>query len=98
MPEIDPLTIDVVRKLINHDNPLRPDENGKNGWCLQHTGHESRIKNLEELNGGIMGDIKKTDNRVNGMIGRLNVILGGIVVACVMLAINMVLGFVRIPH
>ena len=51
--------------------------------CKEHTGCVARIEHLE-------GESETMRNRVDKIFSRINLILGGIVVSCVMLVINLV--------
>jgi len=63
--------------------------------CEDHSGCIERIRNLETQDKeqwDKMAKIEdKIDNKFNAFSNRLNVILGGIVVACIMLAINILI-------
>jgi hypothetical protein len=54
-----------------------------NALCKAHSGIVARIEHLE-LESEKMGD------KLNKIFNRINIILGGIVVSCVMLVINLV--------
>jgi len=59
--------------------------------CLDHSGLKNRINNLEEANVSQWTEIGKTDDKVNNIMLRLNVVLGGVAVTCVMLCVNLIL-------
>lgn len=54
------------------------------GTCLDHSGCIARISILEH-------DVAKADNKINEIFTRLNVILGGTVVACLLLVVNILI-------
>jgi len=56
--------------------------------CTEHSGFIARIKGLEGENKTQWDRIGKMNDKMDAIFTRLNIILGGIVVACVMLAIN----------
>lgn len=62
--------------------------------CNEHTGCVERIKHLEGQDDEMWKKLAKIedkiDNKFNAFSNRLNVILGGIVVACIMLAANII--------
>lgn len=62
--------------------------------CSEHTGCVERIKHLEYRDSEMSEKLTKIEDRIdtkfNVFSNRLNVILGGIVVACIMLVINIV--------
>lgn len=60
----------------------------ENGTCKQHTGLDARICHVERENGDQWEKIGKMDNRIDKIFSRLNIILGGVVVACIMLVLN----------
>ena len=57
----------------------------------ENCGCEVRISGNERKLMAICADQKDMHRRINGMIMRLNVMLGGIVVAVVLLAINLLI-------
>jgi len=57
--------------------------------CTEHSGFVARIKGLEGENKTQWDRIGKMNDKMDSIFNRLNIILGGIVVACVMLAINL---------
>jgi len=63
----------------------------QNGTCKQHTGFEARIKNIEVANIDQGIRMNAMDTKMNSIFTRLNIILGGVVVACIMLAINIII-------
>jgi len=66
----------------------------QNNLCKQHTGFEARIGNAEKENKEQWEKIGIMNTRMDAIFTRLNVILGGVVVACVMLAINILVNHV----
>jgi len=58
--------------------------------CTEHSGLMARITNLEKIDHEQWESMKKRDERIDSIFTRLNVILGGVVVACIMLAINLI--------
>ena len=56
--------------------------------CEEHTGCLARIDGLEKSDTSQWVDIKALDSRVNKILTRLNVILGGLVVGIIMLLAN----------
>lgn len=52
--------------------------------CLEHSGCIARISTLER-------SVTQADNRINEIFTRLNVILGGTVVACLLLVVNILI-------
>ena len=65
-------------------------ENG----CMFHSGVEKSLLGLDKTNDAQWTKIRCLENRMNKIMGRLNVILGGIVVACILLLINIL---IRVP-
>ena len=60
----------------------------QNNICKQHTGFLARIMNIEKENVDQWNKISIIEGKMDAIFTRLNIILGGVVVACVMLAIN----------
>ena len=60
--------------------------------CLEHTGCVARIKALENENNKLWEEVAKVDNKVDEIMSKLNIVLGSLVIACVMLVANLVLG------
>ena len=60
----------------------------ENNTCKQHTGFEARIANTEKENKEQWEKMDAMDKKMDSIFTRLNIILGGVVVACIMLAIN----------
>lgn len=62
--------------------------------CEEHSGCIERIRNLESQDREQWDKMDKIEDKIdqkfNAFSNRLNVILGGIVVACIMLAVNIV--------
>ena len=65
--------------------------NGQNGACKEHSGFIARIGALEKENTDQWGKFSTMDQRINSIFTRLNIILGGIIVACIMMAINIII-------
>ena len=67
-----------------------------NGFCKYHTGFDERIKGVEktctEQWEHINGLSDKLGNVQANIMTRINVLLGGIVVACILLVINLAVG------
>lgn len=61
--------------------------------CDQHSGFEERIKTVEKNNTEQWTHINELGDKVNEnqnkIMTRINVVLGGIAVACILLTINM---------
>lgn len=64
-----------------------------NETCHEHSGCIQRLTNLEKDNIKQWEEIVKVDDKTNSIMTRLNVVLGSIVVACVMLLLNLVIKF-----
>lgn len=71
--------------------------------CPEHSGCMARIDNLEHGQDDqwtAIGDhdknwrkaLKEQDNRMNSIFTRINIILGGIIVACILMVINLIVG------
>ena len=58
--------------------------------CKEHTGCIARIDNIEVVNAGQWTKMGKMDARMNTILTRINIILGGIAASCVLLVINLV--------
>jgi hypothetical protein len=58
--------------------------------CNEHTGCLARIDGLEKSDGKQWESLEKQGTRIDSIMTRLNVILGGIIVAVLMLLINIV--------
>ncbi len=59
--------------------------------CPEHSGFSARIVNLETSQVDQWNAMEKHNARLDQIFTRLNVMLGGIVVACVLLVINLLL-------
>lgn len=59
--------------------------------CSEHSGCMARVERLEKENNDQWDRLAKTDERMDSIFTRLNIVLGGIIVACIMLAINLAL-------
>ncbi len=57
--------------------------------CSEHSGCMARIDNLEKSQKEQWETMAKQRERVDSIFMRLNITLGGVVVACVLLAINL---------
>lgn len=55
-------------------------------FCPEHSGFKARIDNLEE-------EYKDMNSKQDKIFTRLNIILGGICVACIMLVVNIVINY-----
>ena len=66
--------------------------NGDAAKCIEHTGCIARITNLETSDRDQWAGIKDMGKRMDAIGARINVILGGIAVSCILLAINLVVG------
>lgn len=60
-----------------------------NDVCHEHSGCITDIKNLKSSDSKQWKEISDMGDRVDSIMARLNVILGGIVVAIVMLLLNL---------
>ena len=58
--------------------------------CTEHSGCMAKITHLEKENGDQWTHMNEMSARINSIFTRLNIILGGVVVACILLAINIV--------
>lgn len=56
--------------------------------CSEHTGLVERMNALEKENDAQWKKLRIHDNRIDGMITRINIALGGIAASCILLAIN----------
>ena len=59
--------------------------------CQEHSGCLSDIEHLKDDSKVQWDFMRALDYRIDGIMNRLNIILGGIVVACILLAINTLL-------
>lgn len=59
-----------------------------NNFCDQHFGFEKEIENLKKENDSQWQELKEVRSKVDSIIMRLNVILGGLVVGILLLAFN----------
>ena len=60
-----------------------------NSICKAHSGCIADIEHLQGDNEKQWKELTKMNNRVDKIFNRINLILGGIVVSCVMLVINL---------
>jgi len=60
--------------------------------CVEHKGHEARIESLEHSDHDQWVKFDKLDEKFDSIFTRINVILGGIAVSCILLAINLLVG------
>lgn len=56
--------------------------------CTDHSGCIKDIDNLKSDNSKQWKELDNMRSRIDGIFTRLNILLGGVVVACVMLVIN----------
>lgn len=63
----------------------------ENNICKEHSGCIARIENLEKESAEQWKGLEMTSKRIDSMLTKINVILGGVVVACIMLAINLLI-------
>ena len=56
--------------------------------CTEHSGFVAQIKNLEGENKTQWEKIDKMDDKINSIFTRINILLGGMVITCIMLVIN----------
>lgn len=61
------------------------------GICPQHSGLDARLINVEKDTDSQWTDLTKLNERIDKIMTRINVILGGITVAVLMLIINIIL-------
>lgn len=59
--------------------------------CTEHSGCMARIDHLETNNQSQWHKIDKVNEKVDRIFTRVNVILGGVCVACILLVINIAL-------
>ena len=64
--------------------------NGDAVKCVEHTGCVARIGNLEHDGEVQWSAIRKHDDRIDSIIAKLNVSLGGIAVSCILLIANLI--------
>jgi len=64
---------------------------GSNGFCLEHSGCVKSIKHLEKANVEQWDHMEKQGDRINTIFMRINIILGGITVSCILLLVNLLL-------
>jgi len=58
--------------------------------CPEHSGMASSIKSLRHCTDKQRETIKDLEAKVDGIMSRLNIILGGIVVSIIMLFLNLI--------
>ena len=58
--------------------------------CHEHTGCLARIKNVESDTTKQWLELEKMRDKVDGIMTRLNVVLGSMVIACIMLLLNVI--------
>lgn len=63
--------------------------------CSEHSGFEERIKKNEKETDDIWIEINKLRDRDNSILTRFNITLGGICLACVLLALNIIIEWVK---
>lgn len=66
--------------------------NGDLTICIEHTGCVARISNLEKTEAEQWREMKDMSDRMNGFSTRINIILGGVAVSCILLAVNLIVG------
>ena len=64
------------------------DPNLINYICKEHSGCIARIENIEKENVEQWNKMVRTDGRMDKIFMRINIILGGIAISCLLLAIN----------
>jgi len=62
----------------------------ENNTCKQHTGLVARLDNVEKENNDQWGKMSNMEDKMDSIFTRLNIILGGVAVACIMLVINII--------
>ena len=62
--------------------------------CHDHSGCVKEISNLAAENNMQWDKIGRLSDRIDKLMDRLNWILGGVVVSCVLLILNLILGLV----
>ena len=66
-----------------------------NETCTEHSGCMEAIRNLKHSDSKQWEELEEVRSRMDSIMTRLNVILGGIVVALIMLLLNVVFKFVQ---
>lgn len=66
--------------------------NGDATKCIEHTGCIARIGSLEGSDEKQWDKFDDVEIRMNSIMARINVILGGVAVSCILLVINLLLG------
>ena len=66
-----------------------------NELCHEHSGCINDIANLKHDNAKQWQEIGRMNDKIDGIMTRLNVVLGSVVVACVMLLLNLVFRYVQ---
>lgn len=61
--------------------------------CSEHSGCVERISGLEKENITQWTGIKNNRDRIDAILARVNIILGGMVTACILLVINIILNY-----
>jgi len=61
-----------------------------NGVCREHSGMTARVDRLETNNHKQTRAVEKVHERMDSIFARINVILGGLVVACILLVCNLI--------
>ena len=59
--------------------------------CHRHSGLETQINTNKDNITELWGKYSEMSDKIGGIMTRLNVVLGGIVVACIMMLLNIVL-------
>lgn len=60
-------------------------------FCKQHSGFNARITHIENEKNEQWTKMEHMETKMDSIFTRLNIILGGVVVACIMLLINIVI-------
>lgn len=63
--------------------------------CDMHSGMCSEIKNIKDTNRAQWRAIEEVTDKVDKIMNRANGILGGIVVACILLVINLIIELMK---
>ena len=66
--------------------------NGDAQKCIEHSGCIARIDNLETSDRDQWTGIGEMDKRMDAIGARINMILGGVAVSCILLTINLIVG------
>jgi hypothetical protein len=66
--------------------------NGDATKCIEHSGCIARISTLEKSDDDQWKGLKEMDIRMDTIGARINIILGGVAVSCILLAVNLIVG------